>query len=30
MQYNYLYEVEYPDGTMKQLTANIIAENMLS
>ena len=26
----YLYEVEYPDGTMKQLAVNIIAENMLS
>ena len=25
-----LYEVEYPDGTTKQLAANIIAENMMS
>ena len=25
-----LYEVEYPDGTTKQLAANIIAENILS
>ena len=25
-----LYEAEYPDGTTKQLEANIIAENMMS
>ena len=25
-----LYEVEYPDGTMEQLEANILAENMMS
>ena len=25
-----IYEVEYPDGTTEQLTANIIAENMMS
>ena len=30
MHENSLYEVEYPDGTTEQLTANIIAENMLS
>ena len=27
---NSLCEVEYPDGKTQQLTANIIAENMLS
>ena len=27
--YKYLYEVEYPDGTMEQLAANIIAENII-
>ena len=30
MHDNYLYEVEYPDGTTEQLADNIIAENMLS
>ena len=27
---NYVYKVEYPDGTIEELTANIISENMLS
>ena len=30
MHEKYLYEVEYPDGTTEQLSANILAENMLS
>ena len=30
MHDNYLYEVEYHDGTTDQLAANIIAENILS
>jgi hypothetical protein len=25
-----LYEVEFPDGELKEYTANILAENMLS
>ena len=30
MHDKYLYEVEYPDGTIEQLAANIIAGNILS
>ena len=30
MEKKYVYEVDYPDGTTKQLTANIIDENMPS
>ena len=27
---NSIYEIEYPDGTMEQVAANIIAKNMMS
>ena len=30
MHIKFIYEGEYTDGTMEQLTANIISENMLS
>ena len=30
MHNKFIYEGEYTDGTMEQLTANIISENMLS
>ena len=30
MYHKSVYEVEYPDGITKKLTANIIAENIIS